>query len=83
MRSIVARLVMVLMLLGSLLILAAAPASAHCVQTPAGWVDLSPGHFAAAGGHNSAIEHSGGTVGGCPFVTGPELNDRAPSDNPG
>jgi hypothetical protein len=39
MRSLVARVVMVLMLLGSLLILAAAPASAHCVQTPAGSVD--------------------------------------------
>jgi hypothetical protein len=83
MRSIFIRLVMVLVLLGSLLIAAAAPVSAHCVQTPAGWVDLSPGHFAAAGGHNSAIAHSGGTVGGCPFVTGPELNAPAPSDNPG
>ena len=83
MHSTLARLVMVLMLLSSLLILAAAPASAHCVQTPVGWVDLSPGHFAAAGGHNSAIAHSGGTVGGCPTVTGPELNPRAPSDNPG
>jgi hypothetical protein len=83
MRSIAIRVVMLLLLLGSLLIAAAAPVSAHCVQTPVGWVDLSPGHFAAAGGHNSAIEHSGGTVGGCPFVTGPELNANAPSDNPG
>jgi hypothetical protein len=83
MRSMLARLVLVMVLLGSLLILGAASVSAHCVQTPAGWVDLSPGHFAAAGGHNSAIEHSGGTVGGCPFVTGPELNSMAPSENPG
>jgi len=83
MRTYVSRLVLLVILLGSLLVLAAAPASAHCVQTPAGWVDMSPGHFAAAGGHESAIEHSGGTVGGCPFVTGPELNEMAPSDNPG
>jgi hypothetical protein len=83
MRSMLARVVMVLVLLGSLLIAAAAPVSAHCVQTPVGWVNLDPGHFAAAGGHNSAIEHSGGTVGGCPTVTGPELNAPAPPENPG
>lgn len=83
MRTVIYRLVLMVCLLGSLLILAVSPVAAHCVQTPVGWVDLSPGHFAAAGGHNSAIAHSGGTVGGCPTVTGPELNANAPSDNPG
>ena len=82
MRSAIHRLVVLLMLLGSLLILAASPAAAHCVNNPAGWVDLSPGHFAAAGGHQAAIDHSGGAV-GCDVLTGPELNDKAPSDNPG
>ena len=83
MRTYISRLVLLMMLVGSMLILSAAPVAAHCVQTPVGWVDMSPGHFAAAGGHNTAILHSGGTVGGCPTVTGPELNPNAPSDNPG
>ena len=83
MRIFVSKLVLLMMLVGSMLMLSAGSVAAHCVQTPVGWVDLSPGHFAAAGGHNSAIAHSGGTVGGCPTVTGPELNPRAPSDNPG
>lgn len=40
------------------LLLTASPAEAHCVQTPTGFADLAPGHFAAAGGHEAAIAHS-------------------------
>ena len=82
MRALLSRLVLVLVLVSSMLILGAGSVAAHCVQTPGGWVDLSPGHLAAAHGHNTAIAQSGGTVGGCPFVTGDELNPNAPSDNP-
>ena len=78
MRSVVYRLVLMVFLLGSLLILAAAPTAAHCVGTPVGWVDLSPGHPAAAGGHITAIAASDGTVGGCGTLPGPELNPMAP-----
>jgi hypothetical protein len=82
MRVRVARLVLLLVLIGMLLItLAASPVAAHCVQTPVGWVNLDPGHFAAAGGHQSAIDHSGGTVGLCD-VSGTELNEPAPPNNP-
>jgi hypothetical protein len=63
------------------LVVSTSPAAAHCVQTPVGWADLAPGHFAAAGGHNSAIEHSGGAV-GAPCM-GKELNAKAPDNNPG
>jgi hypothetical protein len=67
-------------LMAALLLAAASPATAHCVDTPVGFVDLSPGHLAAAGGHEAAIANSGGTVGsGCEL---PELNPQAPSDNP-
>jgi hypothetical protein len=77
------RLVLLAVLVGTMLMLAAAgPVAAHCVQTPTGWVDLAPGHFAAAGGHQSAIDHSGGTVGVCDR-TGTELNGSAPDNNPG
>jgi len=65
---------------GGALLTSASPATAHCVDTSVGFVDLSPGHFAAAGGHQAAIDNSGGTVGtGC---EAPELNPAAPSDNP-
>ena len=67
-------------LVGALLV-SATPAAAHCVQTPVGFADLAPGHFAAAGGHQSAIDHTPGVVG--PPCTGPELNARAPDNNPG
>ena len=78
MRAYVSRLVLLMMLVGSMLILGAGSVAAHCVQTPAGWVDLNPGHPNAAHGHNTAIAQSGGTVGGCPTVTGDELNPNAP-----
>jgi hypothetical protein len=65
----------------TMLLLAASPSAAHCVQTPIGYADLSPGHFAAAGGHESAIQHSGGVVG--PPCSGTELNAEAPDNNPG
>lgn len=68
-------------LVAGALLVPASPAAAHCVQTPVGYADLAPGHFAAAGGHQSAIDHSGGAVGG-PCV-GEELNSRAPDNNPG
>jgi hypothetical protein len=63
------------------ILLTAGPAAAHCVQTPIGFADLAPGHFAAAGGHAEAIENSGGVVG--PPCTGTELNATAPDNNPG
>ncbi|MCA1569617.1 MAG: hypothetical protein LC798_04700 [Chloroflexi bacterium] len=82
MRIYLSRLVLLMMLVGSMLLLSAGSVAAHCVQTPVGHVDLAPGHFAAAGGHNSAILHSGGTVGLCDR-TSPELNAAAPDNNPG
>jgi hypothetical protein len=62
----------------------AGPAGAHCVPTTAGTVDLSPGHFAAAGGHNQAIAQSG-VVGTCDPNRDPtqDLNATAPDNNPG
>jgi hypothetical protein len=65
----------------TVLLFAAGPANAHCVETPVGYADLAPGHFAAAGGHESAILHSDGVVG--PPCSGTELNPMAPDDNPG
>jgi hypothetical protein len=59
----------------------ASPAAAHCVQTPVGFADLAPGHFAAAGGHQSAIDHTPGVVG--PPCSGTELNAKARDNNPG
>lgn len=82
MRTFVSRLVLLIMLVGSMLMLSVGSVAAHCVQTPVGWVDLAPGHFAAAGGHQSAIDHSGGAVGLCDR-TGTELNGAAPDNNPG
>jgi hypothetical protein len=66
------------------LFVTAGPAAGHCVPTPAGTVDLSPGHFAAAGGHNQAIAHSG-VVGTCDPNRDPaeDLNASAPDNNPG
>ncbi len=81
MRTQIARLFLFLILSGLLLTLAVSPAAAHCVQTPVGWVNLDPGHFAAAGGHQAAIDHSGGAVGVCD-VSGVELNEPAPPENP-
>ena len=78
------RLVLILTVacaLATVLLFTAGPAPAHCVQTPAGYADLAPGHFAAAGGHESAIQHSGGVVG--PPCSGTELNPTAPDNNPG
>ena len=75
------RVLAALSVLVGALVVSASPAAAHCVQTPAGWADLAPGHFAAAGGHTKAIENSGGAV-GAPCV-GTELNASAPDNNPG
>ena len=78
------RLLRVLVVISALLAAAfgsVGPAAGHCVQTPVGWADLAPGHFAAAGGHIMAIEHSGGAV-GAP-CSGTELNASAPDNNPG
>jgi hypothetical protein len=78
------RLVLLLTLVAvfvTALLVTASPAAAHCVQTPVGFADLAPGHFAAAGGHESAIAHAGGVVG--PPCSGTELNARAPDNNPG
>jgi hypothetical protein len=77
----VKRLVVLVAMLSTLLALGVSPAAAHCVQTPVGFADLAPGHFAAAGGHNTAIANSGGTVGTCNRTT-TELNAAAPDDNP-
>ena len=59
MRAYVSRLVFLMVLIGSMLLLGAGPVAAHCVQTSAGLVDLSPGHFASAHGHTTAIASSG------------------------
>ena len=83
MRTMISRLVLMVILLGSLLMLAAAPAAAHCIDNPAGWVTLAPGHFAAAGGHQSGIDHSGGTLlQDCTVLPGDPLNVAAPPNNP-
>jgi hypothetical protein len=81
MRAYVSRLVLLMMLVGSMLILGAGSVAAHCVQTSAGLVDLSPGHFASAHGHTTAIASSGKLLelGEC---VGPFVNDPAPSNNP-
>jgi hypothetical protein len=81
MRAYVSRLVMLLMLLGSMLLLGAGPVAAHCVQTPAGLVDLSPGHFAAAFGHTTGITHSGilMELANCARPSGGYVNDPAPT----
>lgn len=80
MRTQVARLMLFLVLIGMLLTLAVSPVAAHCVQTPVGWVNLDPGHLAAAGGHQAAIDNSG-KVGLCD-LSGNELNEPAPPNNP-
>jgi hypothetical protein len=67
-------------LAGGAVLASASPAAAHCVQTPIGFADLSPGHFAAAGGHEAAIANTEGVVG--PPCTGEELNVLAPDENP-
>ena len=82
MRTQLHRLVLLVVLVGTMLMFGAGQVAAHCVQTPVGWVDLAPGHFAAAGGHQSAIDHSSGTVGLCDR-TDTELNNTAPDNNPG
>jgi hypothetical protein len=79
MKRLVLFLALVLALTTALLV-TASPAAAHCVNTPVGFADLAPGHFAAAGGHESAIAHSGGVVG--PPCSGDELNKAAPDNNP-
>ena len=80
MRAYVSRLVLLMMLVGSMLLLGAGPVAAHCVQTPAGLVTLSPGHLASAHGHTTAIASSGILLelGDCvePFL------NPAPSNNP-
>jgi hypothetical protein len=68
-------------LAGGAVLASASPAAAHCVQTPVGFADLAPGHFAAAGGHEAAIANSPGVVG--PPCAGEELNATAPDNNPG
>jgi hypothetical protein len=80
MKGLVAVIVSVCALLVAALLALASPAAAHCVETPVGFADLSPGHFAAAGGHESAIAHSGGVVG--PPCDGAESNPQAPDENP-
>jgi hypothetical protein len=81
MKRLVGIIVSVCALMAGVLLALASPAAAHCVETPVGYADLAPGHFAAAGGHEAAIEHSGGVVG--PPCAGAELNADAPDNNPG
>jgi hypothetical protein len=81
MRAYVSRLIFLMMLVGSMLLLGAGPVAAHCVQTPGGIVDLSPGHFASAHGHTTAIASSGILMELAACV-GPFVNDPAPSNNP-
>ena len=80
MKRLVRFLTLVLALATALLVMAS-PAAAHCLQAAdAGVVDLSPGHFAAAGGHNQAIAQSGVLLPVCP--TSGFVNEPAPSNNP-
>jgi hypothetical protein len=81
MRAYVSRLVVLLMLLGSMLVMGAGPVAAHCVQTPAGLVDLSPGHFAAAFGHTTGIANSGKLLelANCVRPADGYVNDPAPT----
>jgi ABC-type branched-subunit amino acid transport system permease subunit len=80
MKRLVLFLTLVLALTTAFLV-TASPAAAHCLQAgEAGLVDLSPGHFAAAGGHTQAIEESGILLPVCP-QTG-FVNEPAPAENP-
>ena len=81
MRAFVSRLVILMMLVGSMLILGAGSVAAHCVQTPAGLVDLSPGHLAALHGHTTGIANSGRLLelGDCGEPTDGYVNDPAPT----
>ena len=81
MRAYVSRLVALLMLLGSMLLIGAGPVAAHCVQTSAGLVDLSPGHVAALHGHTTGIANSGRLLEfeDCARPLGGYLNDPAPT----
>ena len=81
MRTYVSRLVVLMMLVGSMLMLSAGSVAAHCVQTPAGLVDLSPGHFAAAFGHTTGIANSGKLLelANCVRPSGGYVNDPAPT----
>jgi hypothetical protein len=81
MRAYISRLVFLMLLIGSMLLLGAGPVAAHCVQTSAGLVDLSPGHFASAHGHTTAIASSG-TLMELDDCVEPFVNDPAPSNNP-
>jgi hypothetical protein len=80
MRAYVSRLVLLMLLLGSMLLLGASPVAAHCVQTDAGLVTLRAGHFAALHGHLTGIANSGQLLSVC---TEPFLNPNAPDANPG
>jgi hypothetical protein len=81
MRAYVSRLILLIMLVGSMLMLSAGSVAAHCVQTPAGLVDLSPGHFAAAFGHTTGIANSGKLLAVCPNPNSdfPFVNAPAPT----
>jgi hypothetical protein len=81
MRAYVSRLVLLLMLLGSMLLIGAGPVAAHCVQTSAGLVDLSPGHLAAAFGHTTGIANSEILLAVCPNPDSdfPFVNAPAPT----
>jgi hypothetical protein len=81
MRAFVSRIVLLMMLVGSMLLLGAGPVAAHCVQTSAGLVDLSPGHLAAAHGHTQGIIHSGilMELTECTRPADGYLNDPAPT----
>ena len=82
MRAYVSRLVLLMMLVGSMLLIGAGSVAAHCLNTPAGMVDLSPGHLAAAHGHITAIDSSGILLASCPHpdtIPTPYLNAVSPS----
>jgi hypothetical protein len=68
------------MLVGSMLMLSAGSVAAHCVQTPAGLVDLSPGHLAALHGHLTGIANSETLLANCPdpYSDFPFVNAPAP-----
>ena len=80
MRTFVSRLVALAVLVGSMLMISAGSVAGHCLTTPAGMVDLSPGHLAAAHGHVTAINSSGILLATCPDPeTFPYINAASPT----
>jgi hypothetical protein len=79
MRAYVSRLVLLMVLVGSMLLLGASSVAAHCVQTEPGLVHLFAGHLAARHGHETGIANSGTLLASCAEPLGGFLNASAPT----